>query len=607
MKRYAIAAVLMALLLTNITHAADFGVGSYINSAGSDVNQQKAADLLGETNSEWTRMEVVYDPNYDFSSIQSAASRAKAKGSNVLLLFGHKSGLTAEQFESFVDTAANKMKDNVDAYEIFNEIDNTLSASDYKPFLEKAHGKIKAIDGSASVVTSGLTARKEAINYWNSLYDAGGGSFFDGLGIHPYRTSSPETKEFNIGTLVDSLNQAAGVISNHGGGKKIWITEFGWKSSEVGDTAQGNYLARSLILAASVPSVDKIIQYKLYDNDGGSYGIAKSDFSKKESFNTVATAISKLKGKGFSETVQVSSTKVIDNFDSVSGWKDDGSSNGSVALSGASGRSGGGMKYAWKFNGSDAYVVGRKQVALEGEPKGLSVWLNGASGSSVWKLRMVDKNNETFQFDLGQASSGWKQYTFDFAKDKAKTSWSGNGNVDYPVKFDSIVLDNQGGSSSGEMLIDDLETLHGETDFYALRFGSLLAYWKPSGGGTATVCGKSLNFEVYPQYTEVSSCEQVAASNQAAAPATTAKPKAAPKPPEQTPTPSASPTPTPEPEKPTAAPTETPTPVVTEQPIAAPPFWTTQKIGGAAAAAGLLAALIVWLWKRGLLPIKPKK
>ncbi|MBI3260777.1 hypothetical protein HYZ64_00175, partial [Candidatus Berkelbacteria bacterium] len=479
MKLHMIGAVLMALIVTSITRAADFGVGSYINSAGGDSSQQRAADLLGETNSQWSRMEIIYDPNYDFSAIQSATSRAKAKGANVLLLLGHKSGLTPEQFESFVDSAANKLKDTVDAYEIFNEIDNTMSASDYKPFLEKAHGKIKAIDGSASVVTSGLTARKEAIGYWNSLYDAGGGSFFDGLGIHPYRTSSPETKEFNIGTLVDSLNQAAGVISNHGGGKKIWITEFGWKSSEVGEGTQGNYLARSFILAASVSSVDKIIQYKLYDNDGGSYGIARSDFSKKESFGTVANAIGKLKGRGFSETVRVSSAKVIDNFDSVSGWKDDGSSNGSVTLSGAGGRSGGGMKYAWKFNGSDAYAVARKQVGLEGEPKGLSVWLDGASGSSVWKLRIVDKNNETFQFDLGQSSSGWKQHTFDFAKDKAKTSWGGNGSIDYPVKFDSIVLDNQGGSSSGEILIDDLEALYGETDFYALRFGSLLAYWKP--------------------------------------------------------------------------------------------------------------------------------
>lgn len=581
--------LLTALLIPTSAFALNIGVGSYINSLEAG-KQQGPADLLGETNSNWTRLEVPYDPATDFVQLDSALSKTKGKGIKVLALFGHKSGITADQFENFVDTVVNRHKDNVDAYEIFNEVDNTMSAGDYKPFLEKAHGKIKAIDGSATVVASGLTGRKEAISFWNGLYDAGGGSFFDALGIHPYRTSSPETKEFNIGNWTDTLNQVVGVISSHGGGKKVWLTEFGWKTADQDESTQGNYLARASLLSATVPSVANIISYKLFDiASGESFGIAKNDLTKKASFGTVATVIEKIKGLSFKERVEVANTKSIDNFDAgVKGWKDDGSSGGSVALEPTGGRSGGGMKYKYNFSSGSGYTVARKQVALEGNPSGLTVWIDGSSGSSVWKLRIVDKNNETFQFDLGQASAGFKEYRFDFDKDKAKTSWGGDGKIDYPAKFDSIVLDNQDGSSSGEVVIDDLAAVYGEGDMYALRFGdSLLAYWKASGSAQATVCGKSLTFETSPKYTTVSSCEKpVEPPPKATKGATpTVKPTASP-----SPSPSPSPTPSP-----TATPTATATPEQTAPP-AAP---GRQKIpvryyvGGGLLGLGL-AALIAW-------------
>ncbi len=585
------------------TTAAEFGVGSYINSLGA-TSQQGPTDLLAETHSTWTRLEVPYDPNTDFVQLDSATLKISGKGIKILLLFGYKDGLTADQFESWVDKVVNRYKDSVDGYEIFNEIDNKLSAGDYKPFLEKAYNKIKAIDGSASVVVSGLTGRKEAISFWNGLYDAGGGSFFDALGIHPYRSSSPETKEFNIGAWTDTLNQAVGAISSHGGGKKVWVTEFGWKTADVDDATQGNYLARGFLLSATVPSVATVISYKLFDiSSGESYGIARTDLSKKGSFATVQNVIEKIKGLGFKERVEVADTKTIDNFDDgVNGWKDDGSSQGSVTLEPTGGRNGGGMKYRWNFSAGTGYTVARKTTSIEGNPSGLSVWIDGNSGASVWKLRIVDANDETFQFDLGQSSSGFKEYRFDFSKDKAKTSWGGNGIIDYPIKFDSIVLDNQNGSSSGEVVIDDLAALYGEGDMYALRFGdSLLAYWKASGSSQATVCGKDLTFEVYPQYTTVSSCE---------------KPVAPPKTATKSANPTVAPSPKPSPAAPAPPPATTPpaSPPNPEPPATAPVALSSQNslkkrqlryyIGGTLI--GLLLALLA-AWRKGILAALLKK
>lgn len=508
MIRLAAAAAVISSLWSAPVLGASFGVGSYINSLGAE-NQPAAVDLLAQTKSALTRLEVPYDPATDWVQLDSAVAKIAAKGIKILILFAYKDGLSANVFEGWVDTVVGRYKDNADGYEIFNEIDNILSAGDYKPFLEKAYNKIKAIDSSAAVVASGLTGRKEAINFWNGLYDAGGAPYFDALGLHPYRTSSPETKEFNNGSMVDSINQAVAVINGRGGGKKVWITEFGWRSSEVDESTQGKFLARAFLLAASADEVQQVLTYNLFDGASqAGYGIANQDYSRKGSFGAVETAIKTISGKTFSEKVAAASAQSIDNFDGgVTAWQDDGSQAGSVGLSSTAGRNGSGMKFAWNFSGQTSYVIARKQKKLSGEPTGLSIWINGDNQTSVWKLRVKDAAGETFQFDLGQAPSGWRQFIFDFAKDKAKTSWGGDGSMDYPIIFDSLVLDNQGGSSSGEVLIDDIAALYGDTDLYALRFDSTLAYWKASGGATAALCGKELNFTTDVQYTTVDSCD----------------------------------------------------------------------------------------------------
>lgn len=492
--------------IKTLTAGAAMGMGSYINSIGTASDRENVANSLGELGGQWTRLEIPNNITDDYSGTDDAVSKIRAKNINILGLFSHQAGLTPSSFESFVETVVTRYRSDIKAWEIFNEIDNTLSASDYKPFLQKAHDKIKAIQSDGKVIVSGLTGRKEAIDYWNGLYDAGGGSYFDALGVHPYRTSAPETKEFNNGSLVDSINQAVTVINNHGGGKKIWLTEFGWKSGSVGESIQGHYLARGLALSASVSPVETIIPYRLWDNESDSYGILKTDYSQKSSFNTLKSAIANLQGKEFSERISATEQKAIDNFDSgVTGWKSDGAYY-TLDIGSASGRNGTGLKFSWTFSSNTGYAIAEKFKSLAGEPTGLSVWINGNDSRSVWKLRIKESGGETFQFDLGQAPSGWHQFTFDFTRDKAKTSWGGNGTIDYPIQFESIVLDNQGGSTSGSAVIDDIYALYGDTDLYALKFGSTLAYWKVSGSSTTEVCGKTLTFEVYVKYTSVSSC-----------------------------------------------------------------------------------------------------
>lgn len=521
------------------------GVGSYINSISTASDRENVINALGELGGQWTRLEIPNNLTDDYLATDDAVSKIRAKNINILGLFSHKAGLTPSNFESFVETVVTRYRNDIKTWEIFNEVDTTLSAADYKPFLQKAYDKIKSIQSDGKVIASGLTGRKEAIDYWDALYDAGGGPYFGALGLHPYRTSAPETKEFNNGSLVDSINQAVTVINNHGGGKKIWITEFGWKSGSAGESTQGNYLARGLALAASIADVETVVTYRLWDDMDGSYGILKTDYSKKSSFDTLKTAISNLQGKSFSERVSATEQKVIDDFDGgVTSWKKDGTDY-TLNLEPATGHRGTGLKFSWTFSSSTSYAIAEKFIKLEGEPTGLSVWINGNDSRSVWKLRVKDSGGETFQFDLGQAPSDWHQFTFDFARDKAKTSWGGDGVINYPIQFESVVLDNQGGSSSGQAVIDDITALSGDTDLYALKFGSTLAYWKVSGSATTEVCGKTLTFEVYIKYTTVASCATAAAAP--AAPTEPSPPAAEPSTPSTRAKSSTTPTPTPTP------------------------------------------------------------
>jgi len=497
-----------------LAQAASFGVGAYVNSIPGG-NRGTAVSRLTELGATWTRIEIGYSTSPDWAPSDDAISQLRGAGVNIILLVGYHDAFSShDTFKAWITTLAGKYGGSVQAWEIFNEADNYLSGAAYADYLKDAHPLIKAVNSGATVIASGISARQQASSFWNGMWDAGAGGSLDALGLHPYRSGAPETKDFNTGNFVDSIKLATSSVASHGGGKSVWLTEFGWRNGTVGDADQANHLARAFALAATVSGVEVIVSFNFYDNaEGGSYGLLNGDFSKKQSFGTVQSVIQNLKGKGFSGYIDASSSTSIANFESgLAGWDTKETSGGSLALAEGSGRSGKGMVMNYSFSDAAGYAVAKRSMSL-GTPTGLSVWINGQASSSVWKFRIKDAAGETFQFDAGSSKAGWNQYTFDIANDKAQTSWGGNGGIDFPVSFDSIVLDNQGGSSSGSATVDDITAITGGGDLYALKFGSTLAYWKLSGTSTSSVCGQSLSFTQTPQFATVGECEGASTSS----------------------------------------------------------------------------------------------
>ncbi|MFA6963549.1 MAG: invasin domain 3-containing protein [Patescibacteria group bacterium] len=502
---------LLAVSLSPVTaFAGAFGVGAYISSEPDSI-KSSIADSLNSVGANVTRTEIAYSASPDWTPYDTGINLASDRGiENLILLTAGTELPSVDDWGNFVETVANRYNGKASAYEIFNEADNFVSANDYAPYLSRAYDKIKAVT-SAKVIVAGLTARLEATSFWNGIYNAGAWDKFDALGLHPYRNSAPEIVEFNIGDFTNSINIAANVIRAKGGGKKIWITEFGIKTGTAGAENQANYIARAYIMAMSVAEVEKVIMYRF--RDGDEWGMVNADLSHKTVYDRYNSVVRPLSDAGQAEKIYILDKKNIDNFDGVNGWKIDQSSNASLSLSGADGLYSGAMKYSYNFYSGEGYTVAEKETALDGSPVGLGIWAKGTTSGSILKLRVKDADNETFQFDMGKVTSSWNFLKFDFGLDVAKTSWGGNGSIDYPIRFESVVYDSQGNTSSGNLYLDELVAINGSADLYAYKFGSRLAYWKVSGSRETSVCGQNLNFTESPQITSVGECSSYTPSS----------------------------------------------------------------------------------------------
>lgn len=539
-----------SLSTTSVTHAAavdEIGVNASVASLSSSASRQSAISALQDIGFGWVRQEITYAKPVDYAPYDTGLNQDRAAGLKILALLSYPgSNVSHDDWKIFVQSVVDHYGSNISAWEIMNEADTALSAADYVTYLREAKYIIKGNNSAAILVTSGLTSRIEATNFWDGIAAAGGWDLFDKIGLHIYHSGAPETVNFGGGDILGEISRVVGSINKNGGGKKIWITEIGYQSGVVGETDQANWLARTLIMLQSSSSVEKTFIYHLYDENSDSYGLTDSNFSHKAAYDKVKSVIGTLGGKGTGTRVFPLKKTVLDSLDSTSGWDTQATSNGTTTLSTDTGYQGSGMKLAYSFNSDSAYAVAEKSIPIDGTPTALAAWIKGDDTKNIWKFRFKDKNGETFQADIGSISSSWQYVQFSIGVDTAITSWGGDGKVDFPISFNAVVLDRQSnGSASGSGIIDEITAVTGDADLYAYTFGSTAAFWKGSGNATSSLCGASVDFRVDPQYTQVGDCSdtpttappQIAQAQEsvAAVPSTKKKtstpaPKPAPKP-----------------------------------------------------------------------------
>ncbi len=208
----------------------------------------------------------------------------------------------------FVSLLAQRYAGRVQAYEIWNEPNlrrewnstiHSISATSYIELLRVGYTAIKAADPSAVVVSAGLapTGYNDGVNAINDrlflrgLYTAGLASTSDAVGAHPQGWANPPdalccAPAVGVEThyqdpsfyFLNTLNDYRQImVDNQDGGTAIWVTEFGWGTSEDADPPsetnifvsytsleeQASYLPRGFELGAELGFVGPMFLYNL--------------------------------------------------------------------------------------------------------------------------------------------------------------------------------------------------------------------------------------------------------------------------------------------------------------------------------------------------------
>ncbi len=245
------------------------------------------------------------------TQLDQFVSGASAQGLKVMLSVvkspdwvGVKGGLPTktQDFTDFMTFLTGRYAGRVQAYEIWNEQNyaietgGTVSVAAYLPVLRAGYQAVKATDPAAVVVFGGLTPTGISdpsialndVDYLRQIYALNGGEikqYYDVLGAHPGSNCNPPDTAYptNPATTPCGTDPDGGrsytkddsfyfkrilelrkVLEDAGeGGKKMWLTEFGWTTANqakgyeygkfVSEQQQAQYLTRAFELGTSYP------------------------------------------------------------------------------------------------------------------------------------------------------------------------------------------------------------------------------------------------------------------------------------------------------------------------------------------------------------------
>ena len=235
-----------------------------------------------------------------------------------------------QDFANFVGALAGRYRNQVRAYEIWNEQNfsrewggGRINAGAYVELLKAAYPAIKAGDPGAIVITGALTPNGftdpniaiDDLLYFEQMYQYQGGiirQVSDAIGAHAggfnnppeIDPARPTTGRFkgHPSFYFRRIEQLREVVVRYGdAGKKMWLTEFGWSTAnpspgyEYGvdntEADQASYLVRAFNLArASYPWMGVMFVWNLnfatlpdipLDDEKPPFGILHRDFTPR--------------------------------------------------------------------------------------------------------------------------------------------------------------------------------------------------------------------------------------------------------------------------------------------------------------------------------------
>lgn len=164
-----------------------------------------------------------------------------------------------DRYKAFITVVANRYKGRVKMYEIWNEPNEHFTwkpvpnVDQYITFYKAIYGAIKAVDPTIEVAVGGLTglccsgpSDYNGVAFLKALYDRS--VFPDIVAIHPYAgKQQPPDQVLQWENNFTDIALIRNVMVTYGQqNKKLWLTEWGWPSSVVGEANQAVYVEKAL-------------------------------------------------------------------------------------------------------------------------------------------------------------------------------------------------------------------------------------------------------------------------------------------------------------------------------------------------------------------------
>jgi len=184
---------------------------------------------------------------------------------NVTSLLGE-----ADNFAELVGAASQHFAGRINYYEIWNEPNHGAfwrqahHGGDYAVVLKETYNAIKRNDRNA-IVIGGVTSGTD-LGFIRQIFEAGGGAYMDWLCYHPYGYPKPPED-----LIIQDVTKAKAVNDEFGGWTDHFISEHGYVTTKnsmgVDEPTQARYIARTHLLASTLPYMRAMVFYRL--EDGG--------------------------------------------------------------------------------------------------------------------------------------------------------------------------------------------------------------------------------------------------------------------------------------------------------------------------------------------------
>jgi len=126
---------------------------------------------------------------------------------------------------------------------------------------------------------------------WNYTHEVTGSYPLDGIGYHVYVAQGLDSTTADVrGAMLQNLSAVWNVVAAHEGAttKQLWVSEYGWEASVVGDDVQADRLRAGFSAMNQFGKVALALYFNFQDFPGATYGVFDDADHRRPSADAIA-------------------------------------------------------------------------------------------------------------------------------------------------------------------------------------------------------------------------------------------------------------------------------------------------------------------------------